>query len=172
MRWKLVSLLVGSRWRTFCGLSEERFRSLARTALDSLDYAYTVEEMETTSGEQAMLGSDEAGSRIAVSVPAAFEIEVVDAKIDPATNIAMSFLLPEDRTEEMTADLCVVTLSPVAEETRSTIARFMTRLIAESDRPPWKLTHHIKFRLAVLLRIKVKLLWGYWREIEDSQPTA
>lgn len=168
MRWKLVSLFVGSRWRTFCGFSKERFRSLATMTLDALDYEYATEEMETTSGEQAMLGSDEAGSRITVSAPAAFEIEVVDAKIDPATNIAMSFLLPEDRTEEMTADLCVVTVSPIDEETRPVISQFMTRLIGESDRPPWKLTHHIKFRLAVLLRLKVKLLWGYWREIEDS----
>ena len=44
MRRKLVSLLVGSQWRTFCGFSEVRFRSFATTTLDSLDYEYTVEE--------------------------------------------------------------------------------------------------------------------------------
>jgi hypothetical protein len=169
MRWKLVSYLVGSRWRTFCGFSKERFRSLATRILDELDYEYTIEEMETTSGEQAMLGSDEIGLRIAVSTPLSFEIEVVSASVDPATNITMSFLLPEDRQDEMTTDLCVVTVSPIDEETRPVIARFMTHLIEESDRPPWKLTHHIKFRLAVLLRLKVKLLWGYWQQT-GSEP--
>ncbi|MCH7660978.1 MAG: hypothetical protein IH933_10505, partial [Euryarchaeota archaeon] len=97
------------------------------------------------------------------------EIEVVSASVDPATNITMSFLLPEDRQDEMTTDLCVVTVSPIDEETRPVIARFMTHLIEESDRPPWKLTHHIKFRLAVLLRLKVKLLWGYWQQT-GSEP--
>lgn len=168
MRRKLVSLLVGSQWRTFCGFSEVRFRSFATTTLDSLDYEYTVEEMETTSGEQAMLGSDETGSRIAVSAPVSFEIEVVSASADPATKIAMAFLLPEDRQEEMTTDLCVVTISPIDEETRPVIARFVTHLIEESDRPPWKLTHHIKFRLAVLLRLKVKLLWRYWQQTRSG----
>lgn len=165
--WKVVSLFVGSRWRAFCGLSREGFAGLATTTLDALDYEYAIEETATSGGERAMLGAEDEGCRIAVTSPASFEIDVVDATVDPVTNVALSFLTTEQHREELTTDLCVVTLSPIDEETRPAMARIMTRVMAASDRPPWKLTHHVKFRLAVLLRLKVKVLWEYWRRVDS-----
>jgi len=28
---------------------------------------------------------------------------------------------------------------------------------------PWDVRHHVGFRLAVLLRLKLKVMWLYWR---------
>lgn len=165
MLWKLVERFVGSEWRAFCGLSSERFLSLATDVLDELGYEYAVEEVTTTHGEQTMLGSDETGTRIDVTAPADFEVEVVRATNDPITRIGLSLVLTSDQREELTGDLCVVSLRRITDTNREAIAGFVNRVIAESERPPWNVSHHVRFRLAVLLRYKIKVLWGYWRRI-------
>ena len=165
MFWKGVSLLVGSQWRAFCGLSQEQFVSIARTVLDDLGYQYRIEEVAVTQGEQTLLGADEDGRRFVVSSPTSFEVEVITATVDPVTNFAMSVTVTEEEQADIVSDLCVVTLRPVTTDSRREIARFMSDVIATSDSPPWQLTHHIKFRLAVLLRLKVRLLWKYWDHV-------
>jgi hypothetical protein len=165
MLWKAIGLLVGSEWRAFCGLGPERFLALAIGVLDELGYLYTVEEISTTGGERTMLGSDETGDRILVSSPASFQIEVVRARINPITRVALSLVLTEEHREELTDDLSVITLREIDDTTRDAMAVFMNRLIAESDRPPWNVSHHVGFQLAVLLRYKIKILWGYWRRL-------
>lgn len=162
---KVLELLIGSEWRAFCGLEPERFLTLAIGVLDELGYQYTVEEISTTGGERTMLGADETGDRITVSDPASFQIEVVRARINPVTSVALSLVLTEERREELTDELSVVTLREIDDTTRDAMAVFMNRVIAESDRPPWNVSHHIGFQLAVLLRYKIKLLWGYWRRL-------
>lgn len=165
MLWRAIELLVGSEWRAFSGLGPERFLALAIGVLDELGYRYTVEEISTTGGERTMLGADETGDRIVVSDPASFQIEVIRASINPITGVALSAVLTEERREELTDELSVVTLREVDDTTRDAMAAFMTRVIAESDRPPWNVSHHIGFQLAVLLRYKIKLLWSYWRRL-------
>lgn len=165
MFWKLVSLLVGSQWRTFCGFSQERFVEAAVTALDDLGYQYGFEETTATQGEQTLLGAEEGGKRLTVSAPTSFDVTVITATMDPITNFALSVFVTEERLDEITSDLCIVTLRPVTDETRREIARLVAAIVAESETPPWKLTHHIKFRLAVLLRLKVRLLWKYWLHV-------
>ncbi|WP_336346068.1 hypothetical protein [Halalkalicoccus ordinarius] len=165
MLWKAIELLVGSEWRAFCGLGPDRFLALAIGVLDELGYQHTVEEISTTEGERTMLGADETGDRIIVSDPASFQIEVIRARINPITSVALSFVLTEERREELTDDLSVVTLREIDDTTRDAMAAFMNRVIAESDRPPWNVSHHIGFQLAVLLRYKIKILWGYWRRL-------
>jgi len=165
MFWKLVELLIGSEWRTFCGFKPERFLALSTGVLDELEYSYSLEEVSTTSGERTMLGADQASKQIIVSDPATFKIEIVRATADPITGAVTSLVLTPDRREEVTGELCVVDLSKVNDQTRNAMAVFINRVIAESDRPPWEVTHHIGFRLAVLLRMKVRLMWGYWRRL-------
>ena len=165
MSWKAIGLLVGSEWRAFCGLGPGRFLGLTTSVLEELGYQYTVEELSTTRGERTMLGADETGDRIVVTDPVAFQIDVVRARNDPISSVALSFVLTEERREELTTELSVVTLREIDETTREAMAAVMNRVIAESDRPPWDVSHHIGFQLAVLLRYKVKLLWNYWRHV-------
>lgn len=169
MFWKLISVFVGSHWRTFCGLSPDDFLAVAKAALDELGFGYSVEEIETTQSEQTMLGADETGVRLVVFHPVSFDVDIITATLDPVTKFAMTFFVTERRREELTADLCVVTVNKVTDETRPSVARFMTLVMETSDRPPWKLTHHIGFRLAVLLRLKVRVLWTYWRRVAETQ---
>lgn len=165
MFWRVVGLIVGSEWRSFCGLGPDRFLELSTDVLDDLGYRYTVEEMSTTRGERTMLGAEETGDRIVVSEPVPFRIEVIRARNDPVGGAALSLVLPEERREELTDELSVVTLREVDDATREAMATFVDRVIAESDRPPWKVSHHVGFQLAVLLRYKVRLLWEYWRRL-------
>ncbi|MCL7418563.1 MAG: hypothetical protein M8354_12085, partial [Halalkalicoccus sp.] len=162
MFWKVIGLLIGSEWRAFCGLSPSRFLELATSVLNDLGYDYTVEKTTTTQTEQTMLGADETGERIVVSQPVHFRIEIIRARHDPVSSVALSLVLPEKRREELTDELSVVTLQEVNDTTREAMATFINRVIAESDRPPWKVNHHVGFQLAVLLRYKVRLLWEYW----------
>lgn len=158
---KLSSLLIGSRWRTFCGFSQETFLTRTEQALRELEYEYHIEDLPATAGERVMLGADD-GDRVSVSAPEAFDIDILVATIDPLTGFGLQLFVPEDQREEMTSDLCVVDIHVVDETTRPVIAQFIERVVELSERPPWRLTHHVGFRLAVLLRLKVRLLWQYW----------
>jgi hypothetical protein len=158
---KLLSLLIGSRWRTFCGFSHETFLARTEQALRELDYEYTVEELPASAGERVMLGADD-GDRVSVSSPEAFDIDIIVATVDPLTGFGLQLFVPEEQRDEMTSELCVVDINVVDETTRPVIGRFIERVVELSERPPWKVTHHVGFRLAVLLRLKVRLLWQYW----------
>jgi hypothetical protein len=164
---KLLSLLIGSRWRTFCGFSHETFLARTERALRELGYEYRVEDLPATTGERVMLGAGD-GNRVSVSAPQAFDIDVIEATVDPMTGFGLKFFVPEDQREEMTADLCVVDINVVDETTRPVIAQFVERVVELSERPPWRLTHHVGFRLAVLLRLKVRLLWRYWLNLSPD----
>lgn len=159
---KLLSIYIGRRWRSFCGLDREEFVELATEALDDLGYEYTREEIETTSGEQFMLGAGDEANEITVEEPEPFTIQVVTATANPGVGYALKFFATKEMRDEMTSGACVVDLRDVTEATRPHIARFMRAVIERSDHPPWKVTHHVGFRLAVLLRWKIRLLWKYW----------
>lgn len=163
---KVLTLYIGSQWRTFCGMSSEDFVSRATETLDDLGYEYTLENINTTGGEKLMLGAGDEGSHISVDAPAPFTIDVVTAKSNPVLAFGLKFFSTEDMREEMTANACVVDVDGIDDESRSTVAALLSGVIERSDRPPWKLTHHVGFRLAVLLRLKVKLLWKYWLGVE------
>lgn len=162
MFWRLVGRVVGSEWRTFCGCAPERFLALATDALDDLGYEYDVAEIETTAGERTLLGAEETGDRIDVSSPADFEVEVVRATSSPLTRVALSVVLTSEQRADATGDLSVVTIRRLDDENREHVARFVAGVVDESDRRPWDVSHHVGFRLAVLLRYKVKVLWTYW----------
>lgn len=158
---KLLSSLIGSRWRTFCGFSQEAVLARTEKTLRELEYEYSVKDLPATAGERVMLGAD-GGDRVSISSPEAFDIDIIDATIDPLTGFGLQLFVAKDQREEMTSDLCVVDVSAVNEATRPVIAQFVKRFVELSERPPWRLTHHVGFRLAVLLRFKVRLLWQYW----------
>lgn len=172
MIWKPISKLIGSRWRTFCGLSKDDFLTNIIVVLDELGYKYETMEVTATEGEKRLLGAESSGVRVAVSHPIAFDITVIVATVDPMTNFMMSLFVTEGDIEKMTSNLCVVTIRNINTETRTLIAQFMSQVIDECDRSPWRLTHHLKFRLAVLLRMKVKLLWVYWIHVTNSKNKA
>lgn len=159
---KLLTLLIRSRWRAFCGYSREEFLEHATATLDELGYEYTVESLDTTSGEEIMLGSGDEGDHVEVTEPVAFELDVVTATVDPLTGFVMKAMMTEDRIESATGDLSVVTVSGIDGGTRPAIARFVGLLVDQFDDPPWDVRHHASFRLTFFLRVKVALLWKYW----------
>lgn len=159
---KALKLIIGHRWRSFCGISQKNFVELAHETLDDLGYKYSSEEFETSGAEELMLGSDEKGEQITVEAPARFSVEVVTAKSNPVLAYTLKFFSTKDRREEMTSGACVVDLYKIDHDTRPAIVKFMNRLIEKSDHPPWKVTHHAGFRLAVLLRLKIQFFWKYW----------
>lgn len=168
---KLLSLYIGRRWRSFCGLDRAEFVELATDTLDDLGYGYTHEETDTTSGEQFMLGAGDEADEIAVDAPEPFTIQVVTAKANPGVGYGLKFFSTKEMREEMTSGACVVDLQDVTGATRPYMARFMRAVIERSDHPPWKVTHHVGFRLAVLLRWKIRILWKYWLRT-DHDPAA
>ena len=158
---KLLSSLIGSRWRTFCGFSQEAVLARTEQTLRELEYEFSIEDLPATTGERVMLGAD-GGDRVSVSSPEAFDIDIITATVDPLTGFGLQLFVAEDQREKLTSNLCVIDISDVNEGTRPSITRFIKRFVELSERPPWRLTHHIGFRLAVLLRFKVRLLWQYW----------
>jgi hypothetical protein len=162
---KLLTLLIRSRWRTFCGYSREEFAEHATATLDDLGYEYTVEPLDTTSGEEIMLGSGGEGDHIVVTDPVSFEFDIVTATVDPLTGFAMKAMMTEDRVKSATSDLSVVTLTGIDGETRPAIARLFGHLVDRLDDPPWQVRHHASFRMAFFLRWKVAVLWKYWLRI-------
>jgi hypothetical protein len=159
----IVPLLFRSRWRTFCGLSADAAIELISRALAELEYQYTVTEDTATKWEHLMLGAEETCTRFEIQSPAAFEFEVLQVSSDPLTGFALEVFMPEARRKEVTSEVCVITISPVVEGTEPAISEVVRRLVALSERPPpWQVDHHVGFRLAVLLRLKVRLLWTYW----------
>jgi hypothetical protein len=165
---RLLTRLIGSQWRVFCGLSQESFVTTVVETLAASEYSFAVKETEPTDTERTMLGADVSGQRITVKEPASFEIEVISATVDPLTGFMMGFLLPEEKQKEATKDLCVVTISPIDQENRPEIAPLLTEIIGCCERPPWKVSHHTSFQLAVLLRVKIRLLWTYWLTIKNQ----
>lgn len=165
---RLLRLYIGRRWRTFCGLEREEFVALATEALEDLGYEYSLEELETTDGERFMLGAGETGEEIAVESPVPFTIQTVTAKSNPGVGFALKFFSPEEEREEMTSGACVVDLRDIDKTTRPYIARFVQRMFDLSDHPPWKVTHHVGFRLAFLLRWKIRVLWRYWLDVDQE----
>lgn len=163
---KLLSIYIGRRWRSFCGLSREDFVELTTETLDDLSYEYTHEQIKTTGGEKFMLGAGDEGDQITVEAPEPFTIQVVTAKANPGVGYALKFFATKEMRDEMTSGACVVDLQDVTETTRPHIAQFMRAVIEQSNRPPWKVTHHVGFRLAVLLRMKIRMLWKYWLRTE------
>lgn len=168
---KLLSIYIGRRWRSFCGLDREEFVELATGSLADLGYEYTHERIETTGGEQFMLGAGDEADQITVEAAEPFTIQVVTAKANPGVGYGLKFFATKEMRDEMTSGACVVDLRDVTETTRPHIARFMRAVIERSDHPPWKVTHHVGFRLAVLLRWKIRILWKYWLRA-DLEPAA
>lgn len=165
---KLVSLFIGRRWRTFCGMDRKEFVEIATASLDDLGYEYSHEELDTTDGERFMLGADATGDQIKVESPVTFTVQTVTAKSNPGVGFALKFFSTEEKREEMTSGACVVDLQTIDETTRSHMAQFMQQVIEQSDRPPWKVTHHVGFRLAFLLRWKIRILWKYWLNVDHE----
>ncbi|WP_254525711.1 hypothetical protein [Natrinema caseinilyticum] len=130
-----------------------------------------METTDTSGGEQLMLGSGEEGDRITVTAPDQFTVDAVTAKSNPVLAFGLKFFSTEEMREEMTADACVVDVGGIDDESRSAVGALLSGVTERSDRPPWKLTHHVGFRLAVLLRLKVRLLWRYWLNVEQTAGT-
>ncbi|ELY37754.1 hypothetical protein [Natronorubrum tibetense] len=168
---KLLSLYIGSRWRSFCGIDRDEFTELAIETLDELEYDYTHEVTETTSGEKYMLTAGDEKVEIAIKAPEQFTIQVVTAKANPGVGYALKFFSTKEMREEMTSNACVVDIQDVTKTTRPRIAQFMQRVIEQSDHPPWKVTHHVGFRLAFLLRWKIRILWKYWLGVDHDPAT-
>ena len=168
MRHRMLTFLIGSHWRTFCGMSREEFLNRATATLDDLGYEYTLEEVDTTAGEKLMLGADDEADRITVKQPASFTVNVVTATSNPVVGYALKFFSTEEMREEMTAGASVVDIDGIDDENRPLIGALLAGVVDRSDRPPWKLTHHVGFRLAVLLRLKVRVLWKYWLDVDPD----
>jgi hypothetical protein len=170
----VLTRFIGRHWRTFCGMSREEFLDRATETLDALGYEYALETVDTTGGEKLMLGAGDEADRISVREPVPFTVDVVTAKSNPVVGYALKFFSTEEMREEMTAGASVVDIDGIDDENRPAIGAFLSGVVERSDRPPWKLTHHVGFRLAVLLRLKVKLLWRYWLDVEpegQARPT-
>lgn len=164
---RILTRLIGSEWRAFCGVSRDDFVSLTTTILECEGYEYQTDEFEPTSGERVIFGSDEDGDRIEVLAPVDFEIDVISATADPLTRFGIGFVLDEDQRRAAMAELCIVTIRGLDADTRPYVANVVRQVVDESDRPPWYLVHHVSFRLAVLLRLKVRLLWKYWLDVYE-----
>lgn len=171
MRHRLLTFYIGRHWRTFCGMSREEFLDRATGVLDDLGYEYEIESVDTTGGEKLMLGAGEEADRISVTEPASFTVEAVTAKSNPVVGYALKFFSTEEMREEMTSGASVVDVRGIDDESRPAVGALLAGVVARSDRPPWKLTHHVGFRLAVLLRLKVKLLWTYWLDVAPEGQT-
>lgn len=165
---KALTLYFRRHWRTFCGMSREEFVSRATATLSTLGYEYSLEEIDTSGAEKLMLGAGDKNDRITVESPASFTIDVVTAKSNPLMAYALKLFSTEEMREEMTAGACIVDFRDIDVDSRPAIAAFVSSLVEENTYPPWRLTHHIGFRLAVILRLKVRMFWRYWLKYDSE----
>jgi len=172
IRTRVLTRVIGSRWRTFCGYDQEAFIDAVVESLDDLEYDFTVSETEPTDTERTMFGADTTGYTITVEDEQAFEIGLIPARIDPIAGFMMRFVLPEQKRQESTEDLCVVTVSSICRGNREAIASLLADVIDRLERCPWDVSHHASFRLAVLLRVKVRVLWQYWCAVARSDSNS
>lgn len=149
-------------------MSREAFMETATTALDELEYEYSTHELSTTNAEQVMLGADQSGDLIKVEDPISFDILVIDATGNPLTRVTLGFFVSRAEKEELYSDLSVVTFSEFSSETRPAIGEFVRILTDHSAKPPWNVSHHYHFRLAFLLRRKIRILWKYWLHVAGT----
>jgi hypothetical protein len=170
IRTRVLTRLIRARWRTFCGLEQESLLKVMTEALTALEYEFSTETLDPTETERKMLGSNTSGFLLTVEEPTSFEVEIIPATVDPLTGAVTRFVLPEEKQREATADLCVVTVSPIDHKNRPTVASFLTSVIERCERRPWKVSHHMSFRLAILLRVKIRLLWTYWLAVDSRPP--
>lgn len=168
IRTRVLTRVIGSRWRTFCGYDQETFLDAVTESLCDLGYEFTVSETEPTDTERTMFGADTTGYTITVEDESTFEIGLIPARIDPVAGFMMRFVLPEQKRQESIEDLCVVTVSSISRSNRGAIASLLTDVIDRLERRPWDVSHHASFRLAVLLRVKVRVLWQYWCAVAQS----
>lgn len=145
-------------------MSREEFASLAVESLDALGYEYTHETVDASKAEEFMLGAGKEVNRITVESPMSFTVDVVTAKSNPLLAFSLKFFSPEDVRDEMTSGASVVDIEGIDADSRFGVASLLAEMTARRERPPWKLTHHVGFRLAFLLRWKVKFFWWYWLE--------
>lgn len=161
------AVLVGNRWRTFCGCSRAAFLEALTAALEDSDLTFDVTDRPPSSSERFLYGSDTDGTRVAITDPFETELTVVPVTADPITRSVLSVAVRGDVRERTTAGVCLVDVSTIPDEYESELAALMRTVMSRLECEPWDLSDHPRFRFAIAQRYKIRAKWRYW-----SRPDA
>ncbi|WP_049889481.1 hypothetical protein [Natronolimnohabitans innermongolicus] len=162
------TLLVGDRWRTFCGCSQTAFLEALTAALEEYDFAFDVDEQPPSGTERVLYGSDGDGTRVTITEPLETELTVVPVTADPIARAALSLATRADGRERATANVCLVDVSSIPDERKDELATLMQGVMDRLECEPWDLADHPRFKLAVLQRYKIRRKWRYWSRRDRS----
>jgi hypothetical protein len=164
----LVGMLVRRRWRTFCGCSHDELVVRAEAALSELGLSCWIAKSTPTGAERSVFGAEQA-TRIRIE-EMGFAVTVTSVTDDFLLRTALRIISSEATLSKRTGRLAIIDVRPIEPSERREVASFITALVARMEHPPWKIQHP-RFRLAFLLRYKVRLLWKYWLPADREHET-
>jgi len=149
------------RWRDYCGISAGELEKVLGDVLAEMKIDKLISRVTATSAEKLMLGSSPEITAVKVLLEEAVTIKIVPVVGDPMMRIVSRFF----NEQGLIRRAAIVDISPLTASNRRVIAKIMERVFRKLDQKPWQFTD-LKFRLAVLLRLKIKRNWS--RLLSDS----
>ncbi|WP_455448061.1 hypothetical protein [Natrinema thermotolerans] len=161
------TVLVGNRWRTFCGCSQATLLEGLTEALEDHGLPFEIDERSPSDTDRFLYGSDADGVRVTITEPSETELTVVPVTADPVSRTVLSMAVREDVRERTTAGVCLVDVSPLPDD-EGELAALMRTVMDRLECDPWDLADHPRFRLAVVQRYKIRAKWRYWSRLDAA----
>lgn len=165
------AVLVGNRWRTFCGCSQATFLEALTAALEESELTFGIDDRPPSSTDRFLYGSDDDGTRVTITEPFETELTVVPVTADPIARTVLSIAVREDVRERTTGGVCLVDVSTIPDEYEDELATLMRTVTDRLERDPWDLADHPRFRFAVAQRYKIRAKWRYWSRPDSTDDT-
>lgn len=159
-RSSLLRAFVGRTWQNFIGLSYDDTCTTLESVLDSLGWAYTVEERSSSLTDRAILGGGDTTAFVLEDRD--ITVECVSAAYDPVQRAIFNLVVRAETRSKYEEATTVLRISPVTSETEPDIVVMLDTLMESIKKDPWHITHP-RFRLSPVLQYKTRLFWEYWQ---------
>lgn len=164
----LTGLFIGGSWRTFAGAGHDELTGHLDRALQELGWAFTRSAATPTGAERVVFGAER--STTFQLTEAGLRVTVTSVGHDILLRGALRLVGTGDAAHRSRGRASIIDVRPIRRFNRRAVARLLVRIAKRLDREPWRVDHP-RFRLAPLLRLKVRLMWRYWLECgEDGSP--
>lgn len=144
-----------TRWRDYCGASAEELATTLEGVLASLGITFQKKQVPAHPAEVTMLGSSKETTVFEIGAADSFSIRIIPVTGDPFLRIWSRILTERSLVQKAS----VLDIHPLTDSTKPVIGEVMRMVFQQLKRQPWEFSD-LKFRLAVLLRLKIKRNWG------------
>lgn len=142
------------RWKNFIAYSYDELIDAFEDAFCELGYDY-----EGGPGKPSVLLGSNENSYIYFVRPRKkgdpVTVRIVEAVADPVTKVA-TYL---NGSRKYFSGACLIDISPFDRESKEAMKKALEMIRRNSPKEFWDLSHHPRFRLAVLLRLRIKQNW-------------